>query len=228
MSDQNNESIPTIFIEGNVGVGKSTFLRFLKDNLDMHVLYEPTELWQDVDGNDLLEQFFLDEKRWAYTFQSYVLITRVDQLLKDNQDFGSKAIRIVERSIYSGKYCFAQVAKEIETISALEWSLYKKLWDRESIRVIQKPAGFIYLKTSYENCYKRIMSRGRFEEKPISLSYLKAIEDKHEDWFERKKGVDNYVLSLPQLILDFSQDFAANKNMQEQYLQLIKDFIAKM
>lgn len=228
MNDKNNQSIPTIFVEGNVGVGKSTFLHFLKDNLGLHVLYEPNQLWQDVDGNDVLEQFFLDEKRWAYTLQSYILITRVDQLLQDDQESGLRAVRIVERSIYSGKYCFAQVAKEIGTMSSLEWSLYKKIWDRESIRVVQKPAGFIYLRTSYEICYKRIMSRGRFEEKPISLNYLKALEDKHEDWFERQKGVDDYVLSLPRLILDFSQDFSANKIMQEQYLQLIKDFIAKM
>jgi deoxyadenosine/deoxycytidine kinase len=228
MKDQSTKALPTIFIEGNVGVGKSTFLNFLKNNLDVQVLYEPNQQWQDVGGHNLLEQFFLDEKRWAYTLQSYILFTRVDQLLQDDSQGGWQHVRIVERSIYSGRYCFAQVAKEIGTMDGLEWCLYKDLWDREHMRIVEKPAGFIYLRTPYEICYNRIMSRGRFEEKPISLDYLQALEQKHEDWFMHKKGVDDYVLSLPQLGLDFSEDILNDKELQEQYLSSIKDFIAKM
>jgi len=228
MKHKEQKSFPTIFVEGNVGVGKSTFLNFLKDNLDVHVIYEPNQLWQDVGGHNLLEQFFLDETRWAYTLQSYVLFTRVDQLLQDDDQGGRKQMRIVERSVYSGRFCFAQVAKELGTMNGLEWGLYKALWERESVKAIERPSGFIYLRTSFDICYSRIMKRGRFEERPISLEYLKALEEKYEDWFIHKKGVDDHVLSLPQLILDFSEDILTNKTMQEQYLKLIRDFIAKM
>lgn len=221
-------SLPTIYVEGNVGVGKSTFLNFIKEHMNVHVIYEPTELWQNVDGHDLLNEFFLDENRWAYTFQSYVLLTRVDQLLtSDEQDYG-KFIRIVERSIYSGRYCFAQVAKEIGTMNDLEWGLYKKIWERESVRLQQQLQGFIYLRTSSEICYERIVSRGRFEEKPISMDYLKALETKYDDWFMHKKGVDEYVLSLPQLVLDNSSDLLTDKNMQEHYLKAVGEFIKEL
>ena len=180
-------------------------------------------LWAEYFGT-----VFLDEKRWAYTFQSYVLLTRVDQLLQDDSQGGMHYVRIVERSIYSGKYCFAQVAKDIGTMNDLEWSLYKKFWDRECVRVIERPVGFVYLRTPYEICYNRIMGRGRFEESQITLDYLQALEQKHENWFMHKKGVDDYVLSQPQLILDFSQDVLNDKVLQQKYLELIKDFIAKI
>ena len=123
-------------------------------------------------------------------------------------------------------------------MNGLGWYLYKKLWDREFARIQQQPQGlqpqglqpqgFIYLRTSAEVCYKRIMSRDKFEEKPISLAYLKALEEKYDDWFIYKKGLDEKVLSLPQLILDNSQDLLTNKDMQEHYLNLVHEFIEKI
>lgn len=217
-------NIPMIIIEGNVGVGKSTFLNYLKQHLDIDVIYEPNQLWQDVDGHNLLEQFFLDQKRWAYTSQSYILITRIDQLLAWLCG-PQKEFCLIERSVYSGRYCFAQIAKEVGWLNDLEWCLYKKLWDREMKRIGQLPSGFIYLKTSAEVCFNRIMARGRFEEKPISLDYLKRIEDKYDNWFIHKQGVDAVILSLPVLILDFTEELSANSSMQAQYLGVIKDFI---
>ena len=37
-----------LIVEGNIGAGKSTFLRLLNEQLDVHVVYEPHEQWQDV------------------------------------------------------------------------------------------------------------------------------------------------------------------------------------
>src|SRR3990167_696791 len=182
---QKQPGIPMIIIEGNVGVGKSTFLNYLKEQLDVDVIYEPNNLWQDVEGHNLLEQFFLNEKRWAYTCQSYILQTRIDQLLEELCD-PKRQFCLIERSVYSGRYCFAQVAKEIGWMNGLEWCLYKKYWDREISRIEQLPAGFIYLRTPAEVCFQRIQERGRFEEKPISLDYLKRIETKYENWFVHK------------------------------------------
>lgn len=217
----------TIIIEGNVGVGKSTFLAYLKQNLDVDILYEPNELWQNVQGQNLLEQFFLDQKRWAYTCQSYILFTRIDQLLEYEQNY-KKDVCLIERSVYSGRYCFAQVAVELGWMNELEWILYQKLWDREHIKIKQLPAAFIYLRTSAQVCFDRIAQRARFEEKPITLDYLKKIEEKYENWFVHKQGVDPELLNIPVLILDFSQDLAVNPHTQQHDVGLIKDFIKKL
>lgn len=218
---------PMVFIEGNVGVGKSTFLHFLHETLKEHVFYEPSEQWQDVDGYNLLEQFFLDQKRWAYTLQSYVLLTRVDQMILADTAFFDK-ICLVERSVYSGLYCFAAVAKEIGTMNGLEWALYKKLWDREVARIQRPPAGFIYLRTPAQVCYERIMKRGRHEENPITMDYLQRIEQKHEDWFIKKQGVRDDIAAVPNLILDFSPDLVTNTEIQQKYIQLILKFIQRI
>lgn len=215
---------PMLFVEGNVGVGKSTFLRFLHEKLGEHVFYEPNDLWQDVEGYNLLEQFFLDQNRWAYTLQSYILLTRVDQMLMADTELCDK-VCLVERSVYSGRYCFAQVAKEIGTMDGLEWCLYRKLWDREIVRIQRLPAGFIYLRLSAQLCYDRIMKRGRHEENPITLDYLQRLEEKHENWFIKKEGVSDAVAAVPTLILDFSPDLINDQVVQQQYLTLVSDFI---
>jgi deoxyadenosine/deoxycytidine kinase len=217
---------PMIFVEGNVGVGKSSFLHFLNKVLGLHVFYEPNDLWQDVDGHDLLGAFFLDPKRWAYTCQSYILMTRVDQMITADTTLCDK-VCLVERSVYSGRYFFAEVAKDIGTMNTLEWCLYKKLWDREIVRIQRPPAGFIYLRSSVEVCYERIMKRGRKEENPITMDYLKRIEQKHENWFIKKIGVPEYLAYVPVLVLDFSQDFQNNEVIQKQYEALVLDFINK-
>lgn len=222
-----DQTIPMIIIEGNVGVGKSTFLNYLKNNLDVDVIYEPNQLWQDVEGHNLLEQFFLDQKRWAYTCQSYILITRIDQMIAELCD-PKQDYCLVERSIYSGRYCFAKVAKEIGWMDSLEWSLYKKLWDREVARVKSLPSAFIYLQAPAEVCLKRIAMRGRFEEEPISLDYLKRLEQKYEQWFVLKQGVDEEIASLPSLILDATQDLTVQGGVQEQYLERIKNFLKQL
>ncbi|MBP6892405.1 deoxynucleoside kinase [Candidatus Babeliales bacterium] len=224
---QKRHGIPMIMIEGNVGVGKSTFLNYLNQHLDIDVIFEPNQLWQNVDGYNLLEQFFLDQKRWAYTCQSYILCTRIDQIVAELCD-SKKQYCFIERSMYSGRYCFAKVAQEIELMNGLEWRLYQKLWDREIVRIKHVPAGFIYLRTSAENCLQRIKQRGRFEEEPITLDYLKRIEEKYENWFMKKQGVDEKIANLPVLVLDFTQDLTKNSLMQEQYLDIIKNFLAKL
>jgi len=218
---------PMVFVEGNVGVGKSTFLHFLNERVKEHVFYEPNELWQDVGGHNLLKQFFLDQKRWAYTLQSYVLLTRVDQMLLADMEL-CKNVCLVERSIYSGRYCFAQVAKDIGTMDGLEWCLYKKLWDREIVRIQRPPAGFIYLRSPAKVCYDRIMNRGRQEENPITMDYLERIEQKHEDWFIKKEGISDDIAVVPTLVLDFSPDLYSNAVLEAEDVKKVLDFIARI
>ena len=220
---QKNKQI-AIFVEGNIGVGKTTFLRFLENNFNACIMYEENELWQNIGGYDLLQEFFLDNKRWAYTLQNYITCVRVDQLLKVKCQINDYSIRVIERSIYSGRYCFAQVEKELGAITNMEWELYKQLWQREHVKLIECCMGFIYLRIPYDDCYARIMKRGRVEENNISLEYLKALETKYDDWFIHKKGVDDYVLNYPCLVLDFSRNIELDKNMQQEYLTKIREF----
>lgn len=226
-SNEKKSIKPMIFVEGNIGVGKSTFLHFLHEKLGEHVLYEPNRMWQDIEGHDLLDEFFKDPKRWAYTCQTYILQTRIDQIIAADPTICQQAC-LVERSPYSGRYFFAEIAKEIGTMNGLEWCLYKTIWKREIERISYLPGGFIYLRTPAEVCYERIMKRGRKEEAPVTIDYLKRIEEKHENWFVKKEGVDEDLAYTPVLILDFTENFYQDQVLQNKYLQEVRDFITKV
>jgi len=61
-----------VSIEGNLGAGKSTLLSFLK----VKTIKEPVEEWSNVAGTNILERYYNDAKRWAFTFQLNALHSR--------------------------------------------------------------------------------------------------------------------------------------------------------
>ena len=113
-------------------------------------------------------------------------------------------------------------------MNGLEWSLYKKVWDRELKNFSDAPGGFIYLRTPAEVCYERIIKRGRKEEESVTMDYLKRIEEKHENWLIKKEGIDEHLVNTPVLILDFSQDFYNDESLKNKYLKEVKNFIEKV
>lgn len=48
----------TVFVEGNIGSGKTTFLNhFARPDVDL--LSEPVDMWRNVEGHNLLVSIFL-------------------------------------------------------------------------------------------------------------------------------------------------------------------------
>lgn len=70
-------------IEGNIGSGKSTLLQLLRSHIPtMTVSPEPIGEWQRIGSYNILEAYYNDSKRWAYSFQTYALLTRMNQLFR--------------------------------------------------------------------------------------------------------------------------------------------------
>jgi deoxycitidine/deoxyadenosine/deoxyguanosine kinase len=213
----------TLSIEGNIGAGKSTFLSLVDRWLDTQVVYEPHTKWQEIGGDNLLEKFYNDTSRWAYTFQTYAFISRVVEQ-ENFSRISDKAVQILERSVYSDRYCFAKNCFQMGTMNALEWKLYQE-WFSWLVGTFVRPLdGFIYLKTDPEICYKRLLKRNRSEEKEVSLDYLKMIHDKHEQWLIQKQEVDDVSKQVPVLVLECNQDFEHDQAEQEKHMQKISDF----
>ena len=67
---------PTIIsIEGNMGVGKTTFINtlqeYFKDKHTIHILEEPVSQWQsikDQKGKDILSHFYEDQSQMGILF----------------------------------------------------------------------------------------------------------------------------------------------------------------
>ena len=222
MSDKSQNNF---IVEGNIGAGKSTFLKLIRDRLPVQIVYEPHKKWQSVQGGDnLLDKFYQDTKRWAYTFQSYAFVTRIleqQQNAKENKH----GIQVLERSVYSDRYCFAKNCFEMGTISELEWNLYQEWFEWLVTNYAPRPTGFIYLQTEPEVCFERLKKRAREEEAAVPLSYLESLHNKHEDWLLHKKDVAQYLHDVPVLVLDCNKDFEHIEEEMEKHLQEIADFI---
>jgi deoxyadenosine/deoxycytidine kinase len=215
-----------LIIEGNIGAGKSTFLKMLKKYLDLDIIPEPTEKWQKISAEDnLLDLFYKDTPRWAYTFQSYAFITRVQTLIEHQKNNDNKQIQVLERSVYCDRYCFAKNCFESGLMSKLEWQIYKEWFSWLVENYTPRPSGFIYLRTTPKTCFGRIAKRNRCEETDIPLSYLEALHKKHEDWLINKKEVSVNLQSIPVLELDCNKDFENNEEQQINHIKKIKAFI---
>lgn len=222
---------PQIVVEGNIGAGKSTFLALLKSQLDVEVIYEPTNKWQgdtDHPENNLLHLFYQDGKRWAYTFQSYAFITRIQAQLEQEKKTERSVPHIYERSVFCDRYCFAKNCYELGMMSTLEWNIYKEWfgWLVESYTT--PPAGIIYLRTTPDICHERISKRARSEESDIPFSYLELLHKRHEEWLIEKHDVISTLEHVPVLVLNCNEEFESNKIIQQQHLEAVQHFLTRV
>lgn len=69
----------------------------------IQIVPEPVGKWQDVGANhhNILESFYKEPERYAYTFQNYVFVTRLMQ--ERESAHGIKPLRLMERSVFSDR-----------------------------------------------------------------------------------------------------------------------------
>lgn len=213
----------SLIIEGNIGAGKSTFVRMLQDRLIIDPIFEPHERWQDIGtGDNLLEKFYSDTARWAYTFQTYAFVTRVLEQEK-SQQLCASGVQVLERSVYSDRYCFAQNCFEMGVMQPLEWKLYCDWFSWLVEGYTTRPTGFVYLQTDPNVCFARLKKRARYEEAAVPLDYLVRLHEKHERWLIHKDGVADYLKNVPVLTLSCDEDFEHNGQQFEQHVKALVD-----
>ncbi|MEX0672144.1 MAG: deoxynucleoside kinase [Candidatus Babeliales bacterium] len=194
-------------LEGNIGAGKSTFLKLIASYLPhVSVAFEPMHNWQNkIYGQSLLANFYQDPKRWAYTLEILAMICRVREHMTEQE--AHTPYKITERSIYSGHYCFAKNDYESGFMTEVEWQIYNQWFQFLIPGKCNPPKGFIYLYVEPEIAYERIKKRSRLTEKQISLSYLKQIHAKHEEFLVHQHQILGELHNVPLLILDCNRDF---------------------
>jgi deoxyadenosine/deoxycytidine kinase len=212
-------------LEGNIGVGKSTFLDYINKNCpDIKIIPEPTDNWAKQQyGQSLLENFYKDPKRWAYTLETLAMICRVRDHVREQQTPTKN--RIMERSVYSGHYCFAYNGLTSGYFTSIEWEIYLKWVEFFVNSKCKAPMGFIYLCASPEICFERIKKRNRSSEEAITLEYVKQIHKYHENFLRHKTNIDASITKTPVLIIDCNKDFVINKNLLKEHIQKVRTFM---
>lgn len=190
----------TICIEGNIGCGKTTLLDFFRARYkasgepDPGIFTEPVEHWRNVSGENLFHYLYKDPVRHSLAFQTYVQLT----MIKLHQ----KRPKLMERSIFSARYCFVENLYRLNYLSKLEYSILDE-WFKYLVLGNESCDGvnidlIIYLRCSPQKLIDRIRVRSREEEKSISYDYIKTLHDLHEDWLMLKK----FPVPAPVLVLD--------------------------
>lgn len=207
------------YIEGTIGAGKSTFLKMLQEALGdkIHCIQEPVQKWVDV---GILQAFYDNPKENAYKFQTYTFLTRWQALREaDKLNLGPDVCRIVERSIYSDRYVFAESLHASGMISNMEWTMYCEWWGslQELEREINKDDQFIYLRANPEKAFERMQKRGRDGEAEVPLEYLRENVSRHDRW----------LLSTTSnvLVIDVDDDFESNPEVFAHHLERVCAFL---
>ena len=212
-------------VEGNVGAGKSTLLSLLSQQLpSVQVVFEAVNSWDAVDhGTSLLAHFYQDTTRWSYTMETFTMFKRIQEHLREQAD--NNPFRIVERSLYSGHYCFAKNGYLHGFLDDAEWELYNKWFTFLVEQRCKSPHGFIYLQTEPKICYERAKKRSRSSEDAIPLSYFEQIHEQHEEFLIKKRGILPALKDVPVLVLDVSSEFETNEERIKEYAEKIYDFM---
>lgn len=162
-----------ICIEGNIGAGKTTLIRYLQKKTNYPILEEPIDKWINVNGVDLIKEYYSNPKRYAYHFQSHVIKTLEQQhLMKPH---------VMERGLLSSKYCFTEVLLQSKYLSEIEYKLLESQY-LEAFKKLTLPNLIIYLRSDPEITLKYIHARNRTGESHITKEYLRSLHEKHEDW----------------------------------------------
>ncbi len=214
-------------LEGNIGVGKSTFLKLVAKHLPhVSIALEPIHNWQNkIYGQSLLANFYQDPKRWAYTLEILAMVCRVREHVVEQAN--TMPLKIMERSIYSGHYVFAKNDYESGFMTEVEWQVYNEWFNFLIPGKCMPPHGFIYLYVEPEIAYERIKKRNRLAEKQISLAYLRQVHEKHEQFLVAQKDLLSELKEVPLLVLDCNQEFETDEAMLKSHLDKIEAFLVK-
>lgn len=174
-----------VAIAGNIGAGKSSLTRILASYFQWEAVYER------VDDNPYLEDFYEDMRRWSFNLQVFFLSSRFAHQ-KTIEEAPHSVVQ--DRSIYEDAEIFARNLAEMGLMDARDFENYQSLFALMT-SYLRPPDLLVYLRASVPTLVRQIQARGRDFETNIRIDYLERLNKHYEEW------VDRYDLG-PKLIVD--------------------------
>lgn len=162
-------------------------------------------LYESVDHNPYLKDFYEDMTRWAFHLQIFFLNSRFNQAREIRE---SKKTIIQDRTIYEDAYIFAANLHRSGHISDRDYRSYLGIFN-SMISFVQPPDLLIYLKADVPKLVQQVQKRGRNFEYSMSPEYLKNLNEHYEKWIAGYKQskllvIDVNILDFVDRIEDFS------------------------
>lgn len=195
-----------VTIAGNIGAGKTALTDVMGQFFDWKTVYEK------VDENPYLTDFYNDMRRWSFNLQVFFLSRRFEQLQRVEEMDQSV---VQDRSIYEDAEIFARNLYEMGLMSARDYENYTNLFSIMT-SYLEPPSLLVYLRASVPTLVDQIQQRGREYESTIRIDYLERLQGHYEDWIaDYDRG--------PKLIIDIDElDFVHDEEDQRTVLNQIE------
>ena len=188
-----------VAVAGNIGVGKSTLVALLCQNLAWQPFYEP------VAENPYLADFYADMRTWAFHSQIFFLTHR---LRMHRQLLAHPTSVLQDRTVYEDAEIFAENLYQQGLIQTRDYNTYHELYEVLT-GFLPPPDLVVYLRASVSTLFSRISKRGRDFERQITPEYLEQLNELYEGWIAAFSLCP--VLTVPSDDLDY----VANSNHLE-------------
>lgn len=195
-----------VAVAGNIGVGKSSLTRILSDRYGLEPIYEA------VDENPYLADFYRDMPRWAFHSQMFFLAERLRQHLGQVNP-GERVIQ--DRTVYEDAAIFARNLFREGVMSERDWGSYGRMYEAIAA-TLRPPDLLIYLQASVGTLRDRIGLRGRSFESGIEEGYLARLNELYEDF------VAGYELSRVVVVPADELDFVGSDADLERVFRLLE------
>ena len=180
-----------VAVAGNIGVGKSSLTRLLSDRYRLEPIYE------SVDENPYLPDFYEDMRRWGFHSQMFFLAERLRQHLRQVNP-GERVIQ--DRTVYEDAAVFARNLWREGVLDDRDWDAYQRMYEAIAA-TLRPPDLLVYLRASVPTLETRIALRGRDYESDIDPGYLERLNALYESFVARYEL--SRVVVVPADELDF-------------------------
>lgn len=180
-----------VAVAGNIGVGKSTLVTLLSQQLGWQPFFEA------VAENPYLSDFYRDMGQWGFHSQIFFLSNR---LRSHRQLLDHPTSVVQDRSVYEDAEIFARNLYDRGALDDRDYATYRQLYEVLT-EFLPPPDLVIYLRASAETLTQRIARRGRDYERRIEPDYLAQLNDLYENWIAAFSLCP--VLTVPADDLDF-------------------------
>jgi deoxyadenosine/deoxycytidine kinase len=184
-----------IAITGNIGAGKTTLARKLSEHYKWGVLYEA------VEGNPYLADFYEDMARWSFNLQVFFLNSRFSQAQKIRSMHYQTVVQ--DRTIYEDAFIFAKNLADSKLMEGRDYQNYLMLYET-MMNAIKAPDLIVYLQADLPKLRSQIQKRGRDFEQSISDEYLLNLNELYENFAH--SYLDGTLLTINVNNLDFENN----------------------
>ena len=202
MSKFNETQVKLFSIDGNIGAGKTTVIKKLKQQFKNIVIFvEPIEEWEPI-----ITAANENPKNYAFKAQDTILnhFEKVKEWIY-NKTIKSPSIIIVERSALTSLLIFTKNYVEQGVITEKQLQHLEQRVNKIKIKYNKR----ILINTDVANCFDHIKIRQRnFELKNLKIKDLKKLDKFYKEMYEKLLHTEKVTVNGNQTKLEVFNDVA--------------------